>query len=87
MASPQKNLSLIESRIENLDFKFLSKIQPRLSYKNPYFLVCFNEALHEASNNMPAGIKNFGMSELLSYLNKKATNLYHNSNISEHLVR
>jgi len=86
MAKIQKNLSLIESKMEKLDLAFLSKILPRLSYSNPYFLVYLSEALHEISNDMPASIKNFNTDELLDYLNKKATNLYLNSNISECLL-
>lgn len=85
MTKTRKHLTLIEHKIEKLDFVFLNKIQAQLSYKNPYFLVCLNEVIHEASNNMPAVIEDLSMNDLLNYLNKKAEHLYLNSNISEQL--
>ena len=85
MTKIRKHLTLIENKIENLDFVFLNKIQAKLSYKNPYFLVCLSEVIHEVSNNMSAVVKNLSMNDLLSYLNKKAQYLYLNSNISEQL--
>jgi len=84
----QQHLKLIENKIGNLDFAFLNKIQPHLSCRNPYFLVCLNEVIYEMSNNtsnMSDVIKNLSMDNLLSYLNKKAEYLYLNSNISEYL--
>lgn len=85
MTKTRKHLKLIENKIEKLDFTFLNKIQAQLSYKNPYFLVCLNEVIHEVSNNMPDVVKNLSINDLLSYLNKKAEYLYLNSNISEQL--
>lgn len=85
MTKVQQHLTLLENKIENLDFIFLNKIQAKLSYRNPYFLVCLAEIIHEASNNGSAVIKNLSMNDLLSYLNKKAKRLYLNSNISEQM--
>jgi len=85
MTKTRKHLTLIENKIEKLDLVFLNKIQAQLSYKNPYFLVCLNEVIHEVSNNMSAVVKNLSINDLLSYLNKKAEYLYLNSNISEQL--
>jgi hypothetical protein len=51
MTPTQKKLSLIENKIEKLDFVFLNQIKDQLSYKNPYFLVCLNEVIHERSND------------------------------------
>ena len=81
----REDLMRIENKIEKLDLVFLNKIQAQLSYKNPYFLVCLNEVIHEVSNNMSAVVKNLSINDLLSYLNKKAEYLYLNSNISEQL--
>ena len=86
MKKTQRHLSLIESKIEKLDFVFLNKIQTRLSYRNPYFLVCLNEVVHEVSINTPTAVKNLSMNDLLAYLNEKAENLYLSSNISEQLA-
>ena len=85
MENKRKYLALIENKVEKLDFVFLDKIQTRLSYKNPYFLMCLKEVIHETSNNMPVIVESLSMSGLLNYLNKKAEFLYLNSNISEHL--
>jgi len=85
MTKTRKHLALIEDKIEKLDFEFLSKIQARLSYKNPYFLVCLNEVIHEVSNSASAVVRKLSMNDLLNYLNKKASYLYLNSNISEQL--
>ncbi|KKQ17873.1 MAG: hypothetical protein US31_C0014G0009 [Berkelbacteria bacterium GW2011_GWA1_36_9] len=85
MTKTRRYLTLIENKIENLDFIFLNKIQVHLSYKNLYFLACLSEVIHEESNNTSAVVKNFNMNDLLSYLNKKAEYLYLNSNISEQL--
>lgn len=86
MTKTQRHLSLIESKIEKLDYVFLNKIQARLSYRNPYFLVCLNEVVHKVSNNTPVAVRNLSMNDLLAYLNKKAENLYLGSNISEQLM-
>lgn len=85
MTKTRKHLTLIENKVERLDFVFLNKIQAKLSYRNPYFLVCLNEVINEVSNNVPAIVGKLSMNDLLSYLNKKAEYLYLNSNISEQL--
>ena len=85
MTITRKHLTLIENKIGKLDFVFLNKIQAQLSYKNPYFLVCLNEIIHEVSNNTSVVADNLSMNDLLRYLNKKAEYLYLNSNISEQL--
>jgi len=86
MTKTQKHLALIENKIGELDFVFLNKIQAQLFYRNPYFLVCLNEVIHEVSIDTPTVVENLSMKDLLSYLNKKAEYLYLNSNISEHLM-
>lgn len=85
MTKIQQHLILIENKISNLDFVFLNKIQSQLLYRNPYFLVCLNEVIHEVSNSAFDDIKILNINDLLSYLNKKAEYLYLNSNISEQL--
>lgn len=85
MTNKLKQLAIIEDKIGQLDFLYLNKMGGKFLYRNPYFLVCFSEVITDVSNNTPTFVKNMSMDDLLGYLNKKAENLYHNSNISEHL--
>ena len=81
----RKNLLMLESRIQQLDFVFLGKIQSQLLYKNPYFLLCLAEILHHELYGSSDLSENLSTTNLLVNLNKKAEHLYVSSNISEAL--
>ena len=77
-----QNLSIIDNKINRFDCKFFKTIKRKMDYKNPYFFVCFAEAVNTALNERYKLMENLTMSELVNELNKKALYFYKNSNIS-----
>lgn len=87
MTQTRKNLLILEHKIKQLDFMFFEEIKDKLLYKNPYFLVCLMEVVHNISDNDSELSPNLNMNGLLNCLNKKAEYLYANSNISDYIRR
>lgn len=83
MTQTRKNLLILEQKTKQLDFMFFEEIKDKLPYKNPYFLVCLMEVIHNISDSNSGLSPNLNMIDLLNCLNKKAEYLYANSNISD----
>ena len=83
MTLTTKNLLILEKKISTMDYRFIQKNRHRLSYHNPYFLVCINEVIFRLISNNTIKEKNLDTSDILSIINKDAEKLYLNSNISE----
>jgi len=83
MTLTTKNLLLLERKVKRLDCQFLQERKYRLSYRNPYFLVCVNEVICRFLNNNTLSEENLGINNLMDVLNRAAEKLYLNSNISD----